>query len=187
MSPTPSLPPVGGGSHPPLAELISRVGSAARSHCVTPRVLCCPHPSLKGTQQTMLGWHFSMAISSVSSRRNLCVACGTCHGSITGRELDTLNSDQGSAATEALVGLLLSSVLSGARLGSVSYDPDGTVRVGIPVFSTVYLETAFDTQPNIGDNQLEVQAEWAIASKLVFEATIGTQFNYADLFWETRF
>ena len=106
---------------------------------------------------------------------------------ITGRELDTLNSDQGSAATEALVGLLLSSVLSGARLGSVSYDPDGTVRVGIPVFSTVYLETAFDTQPNIGDNQLEVQAEWAIASKLVFEATIGTQFNYADLFWETRF
>ena len=81
MSPTPSLPPVGGGSHPPLAELISRVGSAARSHCVTPRVLCCPHPSLKGTQQTMEGWHFSMAISSVSSRRNLCVACGTCHGS----------------------------------------------------------------------------------------------------------
>ncbi|MFT6376876.1 MAG: hypothetical protein ACJARS_003535, partial [bacterium] len=106
---------------------------------------------------------------------------------ITGREPDTLNADQGSAATEALVGLLLSSVLSGARLGSISYDPDGTVRVGIPVASDVYFQTILATQPSINDNQFAGHVEWTIAPKVVLEVTVGDQQSNGDLFWETRF
>ncbi len=106
---------------------------------------------------------------------------------ITGREPDTLNADQGSAATDALVGLLLSSVLSGARLGSISYDPDGTVRVGIPVASDVYFQTIVATQPSINENQFAGQVEWTIAPKVVLEVTVGDKQSNGDLFWETRF
>ena len=106
---------------------------------------------------------------------------------ITGREPDTLTSDQGNAATQALVGLLLSSVLSGARLGNISYDPDGTVRIGLPVASDIYLETALATRPSIDDNVFTGQIEWALAPKIVLEVAVGNQFSWGDLFWERRF
>jgi hypothetical protein len=106
---------------------------------------------------------------------------------ITGQEPDTLTAGQGSAATDALVGLLLSSVLSGARLGSISYDPDGTVRVGIPVASDVYFQTIVATQPSVNENQFAGHVEWTIAPKVVLEVTVGDKQSNGDLFWETRF
>ena len=106
---------------------------------------------------------------------------------ITGEEPGDLTADQGSAAREALVGLLLSSVLSGVRLGSISYDPDGTVRVGIPVASDVYFQTIVTPSPAINENTFAGQIEWTLAPKVVLEVTVGDRQSDGDIFWETRF
>ena len=71
--------------------------------------------------------------------------------------------------------------------GTASYDPDGTLRIGIPVTRSVYLETAFAPQAGLDENQFTGELEWQVAPKVVVEAAVGDQYSWADVFWEIRF
>ena len=49
-----------------------------------------------------------------------------------------LTADEGAGAANAMASLLLSSVLSGTRLGSFSIEPNGAVKLGIPVSQSIH-------------------------------------------------
>lgn len=106
---------------------------------------------------------------------------------LTGRPPDALTADQGTAATQALLGLLLSSVLSGTRLGSLSFEPDGSMRIGVPVGKDVFAETRFSPNPDVDENPIAVDVEWQLAPKLVLDVAWGTRESWLDLYWEARF
>ncbi len=60
---------------------------------------------------------------------------------LTGRAPEELTSDQGAGTAEAVAGLLFNSVLGSESLGTLSIEPDGTVRMGVPVSNRVYATT----------------------------------------------
>ncbi|MCB9682427.1 MAG: translocation/assembly module TamB domain-containing protein [Alphaproteobacteria bacterium] len=105
---------------------------------------------------------------------------------LTGQAPEDLSAQQGQAAIEAVGDLLLNSVLGGANLGSVSVESDGTVRVGLPVYRTVYVETIFDPTPKLNENGITVDAEWSILPRLLLRASYGDRLIQGGLYYELR-
>ncbi len=106
---------------------------------------------------------------------------------LTGQAPEELSSQQGKAALQAVGDLLLNNVLGGVNLGSVSVEADGTVRVGLPVYRTVYVETTVTPAPKLDQNHVTVLAEWSIMPRLVLAAAYGDRKVWGNLFWEVRF
>lgn len=107
---------------------------------------------------------------------------------LTGRSPEDMSESQGNATAGALAGLLLNSVLGGSRLGSVTIDPDGSLRVVLPpVARNVYGESVVSPQAALDENRYSVEVEWAVLRRLVVEASYGDVSKTADLFWELRF
>jgi translocation and assembly module TamB len=105
---------------------------------------------------------------------------------VTGKEPQQLSSEQAQTADQLLMSLLLSSVLSKAKLGSVSIDPDGTVRIGLPL-GRVYAEGVYRVDPEVDENRYAVDFEAQLGKRVVLEGVAGDRQIWADLFWELRF
>ena len=105
---------------------------------------------------------------------------------LTGRAPDELSADQGRSAIEAVSDLLLNSVLGGVSLGSVSVESDGTVTVGLPVYRTVFLETAYTPAPRLNENSVRVEAEWSILPRLLLNASYGDRLVSGNVYYELR-
>jgi hypothetical protein len=108
---------------------------------------------------------------------------------ITGRAPDQLGSDQGAAALQqALVGVLLNSVLAGASLGNVEFDQNG-VRIGVPAGTNVYLETSLVNAPEVTENRVTVDVEYTppFLNSVVLGVAVGDYSRWTDIFWELRF
>jgi hypothetical protein len=105
---------------------------------------------------------------------------------LTGRAPDDLTGDQGRAALEAAGNLLLSSVLGNVSLGSVQVDASGAVRVGIPVYRTVFVETTYNPNARVDQNTITVQLEWSILPKLLLQAAYGNRRIFGNLVYELR-
>jgi hypothetical protein len=107
---------------------------------------------------------------------------------ITGRSPDDLSDDQGNATAGALAGLLLNSVMGGARIGSVSIEPNGSIRVVLPpIARNVFAESVLSPTAEIDENRFTVEVEWAALRRLIVQASYGDVVKTADLFWEFRF
>lgn len=106
---------------------------------------------------------------------------------LTGRAPDDLSGEEGQAAAQALGDMLLSSVLGGVNLGSVGIEADGTVRIGVPLANTVFVESAFTPTARLNENQVTVTGEWSILPRLVLSATYGNRRMWSNVFWEMRF
>jgi autotransporter translocation and assembly factor TamB len=106
---------------------------------------------------------------------------------ITGSAPEDLTSGQGAAGTNALAGLLLNSVLSGTNLGSLSIDPDGSVKIGLPVSQKVYAETQFNPAHDIDENLAAIDMEWTMFPRVVLSAGLGNYESWTELYWEMRF
>lgn len=106
---------------------------------------------------------------------------------LTGEAPADLTSAQGGAAVQAVGDLLLNSVLGGVNLGSVSVEADGTVRVGVPLYRTVFLETLFRPNPGLNENQVVARLEWNVIKRLVLDAAYGDRRVWGNIFWERRF
>lgn len=107
---------------------------------------------------------------------------------ITGRSPDDLSDEQGSATAGALAGLLLNSVMGGARIGSVSIEPNGSIRVVLPpIARNVFAESVLSPTAEIDENKFTFEVEWAALRRLIVQASYGDVVKTADLFWEFRF
>lgn len=107
---------------------------------------------------------------------------------LTGQAPEDLSAESGAAATQALAGVLFNSLLGGQSLGTFTVEPDGSVRVGVPVAPKVYAASTISpltTDPN--ENTLSVEGEWQLAPRLVASGGIGDQVSWGDIFWEIRF
>ena len=105
----------------------------------------------------------------------------------TGQAPDELSANQGRAAIEAVSGLLLDSILGGVNLGSVSVEADGTIRLGLPVYRTVFVESSFDPVARLNENTVTVAAEWSALPQLILEGAYGDREVWGNVFWEIRF
>lgn len=105
----------------------------------------------------------------------------------TGQAPDDLSSQQASAAYQALTDLLVNSVLGGLNLGTVSVDSDGTIRIGLPVYRTVYVESMFKPVPQLNQNRVTVVAEWSMLQNLLLTAAYGDRRIWGTFFWEKKF
>ncbi len=106
---------------------------------------------------------------------------------LTGKAPDDLSASQGEAALQALGNVLVSGVLGGANLGSVGVEPDGTVRFGLPLYRTLYLETTYRPTAGLQENTITVEAEWSILPRLLLDASYGDRQVDGSLNWELRF
>lgn len=106
---------------------------------------------------------------------------------LTGQAPDELSSEQGKAALQAVSDLLLNSVLGGVKLGSVSVESDGTVRVGLPIGRVAFVETSLDPVPQLNENLVTVEGEFRLLPRMVLDVAYGNRLMWANLFWETRF
>jgi hypothetical protein len=105
---------------------------------------------------------------------------------ITGKPPDELTASQGIDMTQAMTNLLLTSVLGGARMGTVTVDADGTIRVGLPL-GRVYAEAVYRIDPEIDENHYAVDYEIQLARRLLLDGTVGDREVILDLMWELRF
>ena len=106
---------------------------------------------------------------------------------LTGRAPDTMDSSQGQGTAEALAQLLLNSVLSGQSLGSFSIEPDGSVRLGVPISQSIYANSTLAPTQNPTENRLSVGLEWSLLPKVVASGAVGDRRSSADVYWEIRF
>jgi hypothetical protein len=107
---------------------------------------------------------------------------------LTGRAPDELTSDQGSAAVETVTSTVLSTLLSGRSVGTLTIAPDNSVRFGIPVSSSIYATSFFNpTQTDPEQNTLALQLEWSPARWFVLSGGVGDRVGWGDVFWEVRF
>ncbi|MCB9685338.1 MAG: translocation/assembly module TamB domain-containing protein [Alphaproteobacteria bacterium] len=105
---------------------------------------------------------------------------------LTGTAPDQLTSDEGAGAV-ALAMLLWSSVTSGTRLGSFSIEPDGSVRLGIPVSRSVHASSTWSVFSDPTQNSFSFEVDWSLAPKLVFNGGVGNRVSWGDIYWEIRF
>lgn len=106
---------------------------------------------------------------------------------LTGQAPEDLDSQQGVAALKAASELLLSGVLGGVRLGSLTVDGDGTIHVGIPIGKSVYAETTILPTVFVGDPTVQVEAEWSILPRLVLTGGYAHPEAWGFFSWEHRF
>jgi hypothetical protein len=106
---------------------------------------------------------------------------------ITGRPPEELTAEAGAGAAEAMAGLLFSSLFAGQSLGTVAIEPDGSVRVGVPLTSTVYAASSLSPTPNPSENSVTFEMEWTLLPRVVASGGIGNRSSWGDLFWEIRF
>jgi hypothetical protein len=106
---------------------------------------------------------------------------------LTGRPPDELSQNEGVHMASSLAELLLNSVFSNLELGSLSLEPGGSVRVGMPLSDVVYAESLLDLQPDLNDNRVTLLLEWTILPRLLMLTTLGEQRSGAEMLWEYRF
>jgi autotransporter translocation and assembly factor TamB len=106
---------------------------------------------------------------------------------LTGQAPSDLGSDQGQGTAQALAGLLLNSLFAGQSLGSFSIEPDGTVKLGVPVSQSVYANSSLSPTANPTENRLTFGLEWSLLPRVVASGTVGDRTQSADVFWEIRF
>jgi autotransporter translocation and assembly factor TamB len=106
---------------------------------------------------------------------------------LTGQSPAELSSGQAEGAAQALAGLFVNSLLSGKALGTLSIEPDNSVRLGVPVTPSVYARSTFAPFADFDDNALSLELEWSLARRVVASGGIGDQVQWGDLFWEIRF
>jgi hypothetical protein len=106
---------------------------------------------------------------------------------LTGQAPEDLSAEQGQGAIQAVSDLLLNSVLGGVKLGSVSVEADGTVRVGVPLGRVVFVETSLDPAAPVNQNLITVEGEFRVLPRLVLDVAYGNRLIWANVFWETRF
>lgn len=110
---------------------------------------------------------------------------------LTGRSVEGLTSTQGQAASQdaalAAAALITSSVFSGAASGALSFEADGSVRVGAPWSSSVFSELVLRPFADSDENVVSFALEWALARHLLLEAGAGDRYQWGDVAWETRF
>lgn len=107
---------------------------------------------------------------------------------LTGQAPDELSANQGDAVTRMVAQTVLASLLSGQSIGTLTIEPDNSVRLGVPLSPSMYASTL--VRPMIVDpnqNLLAVQLEWSLAPRLVVSGGLGDQMGWGDLFWEVRF
>jgi hypothetical protein len=106
---------------------------------------------------------------------------------ITGRPPEELTAEAGAGAAEAMAGLLFSSLFAGQSLGTVAIEPDGSVRVGVPLTSTIYAASSLSPTPNPSENSVTFEMEWTVLPRVVASGGVGNRTGWGDLFWEIRF
>lgn len=106
---------------------------------------------------------------------------------LTGEAPDALDSDQGQGAAQALTGLLVDSVISGRSLGSLSFEPDGSVRYTVPVSQTVRSGLVLDPTAESDENTWTLVGEWAVMPRVVLSGGAGAPESWGDVYWELRF
>ncbi len=105
---------------------------------------------------------------------------------VTGQEPQDLSPEQGMSATQMITNLLLTSVLGGAKIGTVAFDADGTVRIGIPL-GRAYAEAVYRLNPKLDENHYAMDVEVQVHRRVVLDAVLGDRKSWLDLFWELRF
>ena len=107
---------------------------------------------------------------------------------LTGRAPDQLSAMEGAGALQTAMNLVLNSLFVGQSLGTFSVEPDGTVRLGVPVSQSVYVaSTLATTNIDPSRNSVAAEAEWTVMPRVVASGGIGDRVGWADLFWEIRF
>ncbi|MEQ1500863.1 MAG: translocation/assembly module TamB domain-containing protein [Myxococcota bacterium] len=107
---------------------------------------------------------------------------------LTGKAPEELSSNQGAAATEALAGVLFNSLFAGQSFGTLTIEPNGSARLGVPVTPSVYATSTIvpmATDPN--ENSLAVEVEWTLLPRMVATAGIGDRRQWSNVYWEIRF
>ncbi|MCB9673064.1 MAG: translocation/assembly module TamB domain-containing protein, partial [Alphaproteobacteria bacterium] len=110
---------------------------------------------------------------------------------ITGKSVASLTSTQGQAASQdaalAAAALLTSSVFSGAAAGALSFEADGSVRVGAPWSASIFSELVLRPFADQDENVVSFALEWALVRGLLLQAGAGDRYQWLDASWETRF
>jgi hypothetical protein len=106
---------------------------------------------------------------------------------LTGRAPDDLDSAQGQGTAQALAQLLLNSLFAGQSLGSFSIEPDGSVRLGVPISQSIYATSTLAATQNPTENRLSIGLEWSLFPKVVASGSVGDRRSNAELYWEIRF
>ena len=106
---------------------------------------------------------------------------------LTGQAPDSMDADQGQGTAQALAGLLLNSLFAGQSLGSFSIEPDGSVKLGVPISQAVYANSQLAPSANPTENRLTVGLEWSVLPQVVASGAVGDRTQSADVFWEIRF
>ena len=109
-----------------------------------------------------------------------------------GEPWELLMVDDGSRdGTESLLAaaaaLLTSSVFSGAAAGALSFEADGSVRVGAPWSASIFSELVLRPFADQDENVVSFALEWALVRGLLLQAGAGDRYQWLDASWETRF
>ncbi|MEZ4239245.1 MAG: translocation/assembly module TamB domain-containing protein [Myxococcota bacterium] len=105
---------------------------------------------------------------------------------LTGQSPEELTSGQAQGAAQALAGLFVNSLLGGQSLGTLSVEPDNSVRLGVPVTPKLYATSTFAPFAQLDENALSLELEWSLGRRMVWSAGVGDQVQWGDLFWEIR-
>lgn len=98
------------------------------------------------------------------------------------------NDMDGAKATNAFMELAGRSLLGGSGLGQIRFDPDGSLRVGLPVPSSkVGLEWIWTPKPGLERNQMTLDFEYQVAPQLVLSGAWGSRRSWIDVYLERRF
>jgi len=106
---------------------------------------------------------------------------------LTGRAPSDMDSAQGQGTAQALAQLLLNSMFAGQSLGSFSIEPDGSVRLGVPISQAVYASSTLAPTQSVTENRLSVGLEWSLLPRVVASGAVGDRRSSADVYWEIRF
>lgn len=110
---------------------------------------------------------------------------------LTGQAPEELTSAEGAGAAQILATIgqtVVASVLGGRSLGTLSFDPDGAVRVSVPLTPTLHAATVYaPLSTDLEANSIALEAEWSILPRLVLSGALGDRTSHGDVFWEIRF
>ncbi|MBN2800397.1 MAG: translocation/assembly module TamB domain-containing protein [Deltaproteobacteria bacterium] len=103
---------------------------------------------------------------------------------LTGQPPESLSA---ASAMGSLVEMLGRSALGGASLGQVSYQPDGSMRFGLPIDAKLGVEAEWRPRAKLNENRFSVETEYQIGPSLLLSGTWGTRRSWMDMLWEHRF
>ena len=106
---------------------------------------------------------------------------------LTGQSPEDLTSGEAEGAAQALADVFLNSLLAGQSVGTFSIEPDGSVRLGVPITPSIYAASQLSPTSDPSRNALSLELEWSLAPRVVASGGIGDQVQWGDLFWEVRF